>query len=168
MKAPSLTIAVLVALAAPNLASAQDSANAQATSSSAAVGGGNASASAAPSTSSVNISTPANRTLHQSGEVTFRNTPDVFSAPPAPTAPCIVTYGAGGSGPGLGLSLSGGIRDDRCSALEIRRLAGDNATLAAKAEAYLERELDSLLASQAKRNEMNDRKGKRGKPGFGY
>jgi hypothetical protein len=45
--------------------------------------------------------------------------------------------------------------------VEIRRLGGDNATLAAKAKAYLERELASLLATQAKRNEMNDRKGNR-------
>jgi hypothetical protein len=77
-------------------------------------------------------------------KVTVRNTPDVYATIPSPTAPCIVTGGVAGSSPGLGLSFGGGIRDKVCSALEIRRVAGDNPEIQALADAYLINELKGM------------------------
>jgi hypothetical protein len=55
-------------------------------------------------------------------EVKFRNNPNVYTNPPAPTIPCYKTGGAGASGGGLGISLGGGKVDEECVKRENIRL----------------------------------------------
>lgn len=55
-------------------------------------------------------------------EIKFRNNPNVYTNPPAPTIPCYKTGGLGGSGGGLGISLGGGKVDLECVKRENIRL----------------------------------------------
>ena len=55
-------------------------------------------------------------------EVRIENTPDAYAVISSPTAPCRVAFGAGGSVPGLGLSLGGSILDTGCDTREDSRL----------------------------------------------
>ena len=103
--------------------------------------------------------------IEHKGTQRIANTPDIGVFAPAPTAPCIVTWGAGGSGPGLGLGLSGWKEDEGCTVREIRRIAADNPAIVNAADEYL------LDAINERREKQKVRKmGWFGQPkgGFGY
>jgi hypothetical protein len=53
--------------------------------------------------------------VNYSGGYTVRNTPDLPALYATPTAPCIVSGGMGVSAPGVGVALTGGIRDNVCT-----------------------------------------------------
>jgi hypothetical protein len=127
--------------------------------------GGTASASNGNQSTSVTFTSPASTTstVYQAGKTRayIQNTPDVSLFTAQPTAPCIVTGGAAGSGPGLSLAINGGLKDDTCSVLEIRRLAGDNPAILQKTDSILMAELNKIAAkSQPVKRDTSG--------GFGY
>ncbi len=50
------------------------------------------------------------------------NTPDATAIIASPTAVCRVTYGVGGSGPGIGISFGSSVLDEGCDAREDARM----------------------------------------------
>jgi hypothetical protein len=70
----------------------------------------------------VTFNTPAEQTVRQAGTVRIENTPDAPAIIASPTAVCRVTFGAGGSVPGLGISFGSSVLDEGCDAREDSRL----------------------------------------------
>ena len=89
--------------------------NGPSTSSVGNVTGGGATASAGSAT--VNIAAAT-----QPGTVTVKNTPDAAVLIASPTAVCRISFGMGGSGPGIGLSFGSSTLDEGCDAREDARL----------------------------------------------
>jgi hypothetical protein len=69
------------------------------------------------SRSTKNLPTPCITPVDTQSE----NTPDVIAPNVYPTAPCIVGFSAGGSGPGFSLTFGKGTRDDDCTRIEYAR-----------------------------------------------
>jgi hypothetical protein len=93
--------------------------------------GGSATASAGSASVgdvNVNVSTPAQAA--QPSTVTVKNTPDANVLIASPTAVCRISFGAGGSGPGIGLSFGASMLDEGCDAREDARLLRNMGLLA--------------------------------------
>jgi hypothetical protein len=71
---------------------------------------------------SVVFNTPEKQTIEHKGTTRVENTPDAPAIIASPTAVCRVTYGIGGSGPGIGLSFGSSVLDEGCDAREDARL----------------------------------------------
>jgi hypothetical protein len=52
----------------------------------------------------------------------IENTPDTAAIIASPTAVCRVTYGLGGSGPGIGISFGSSVLDEGCHLREVARM----------------------------------------------
>lgn len=91
--------------------------------------------------------------IEHKGTQRIANTPDVGVFAPAPTAPCIVTWGAGGSGPGLGLGLSGWKEDEGCTVREMRRIGADNPAIVRAADEYILEDIAIKRTKQLRRKE---------------
>jgi hypothetical protein len=111
------------------------------------------------------IPTVTKNYVEHTGTQRIANTPDVGVFAPAPTAPCIVTWGAGGSGPGLGIGLSGWKEDEGCTIREIRRVAADNPAIVKAADEYL---LETIAEKRAKQQQRKAGFFAQSKGGFGY
>jgi hypothetical protein len=128
--------------------------------------GGAAYSQSGSSSAQVNFNTPARQTVRQEGDLTIRNTPDVNLFTPPPTAPCTVTFGASGSGPGFGLGFSGFKEDEGCTVREYRRVAADNPAITRAADEYILKDIEAKMEKLRKQQRSVFSNPNAG--GFGY
>jgi hypothetical protein len=94
-------------------------------STSAAIGlGGTANVTVKPvvTPGATNVTVNPSTTINSTAPARIENTPDATVLISSPTAPCRISIGVGGSGPGVGFSIGGSVLDEGCDTREDARM----------------------------------------------